>query len=189
MSKILKPTSGSILFKKDIKIGYVPQKFYYNNSIPITVQGFLDLYLLDKEQNFSSRWAQKLNVTELLNFPITSLSGGQMQKILIARALMSYPDILVLDEPTQGLDMFAQIEFYEFIDYIKNTLNISIILVSHDLYFVMKNSTIVLCLNRHMCCIGTPEEMSDNQIYEKIFGHNASKVLSIYKHHHDHFHK
>ncbi|MBN9542276.1 MAG: metal ABC transporter ATP-binding protein [Alphaproteobacteria bacterium] len=169
------PTSGKIIKKPNLKIGYVPQKFDIANIPPITVKEFLNLY----GKNIDS------NVSNFLNKDIKKLSGGELQRVLFARSIMNNPDLLVLDEPTQGLDVEGVKEFYKKLLEVKEERKISIILSSHDLNFVMKNTDRVICLNQHICCQGKPKDIALDEEFIKIYG---SDLITPYKHEHNHCH-
>ena len=167
---IFKPTKGRVFIKKGLRIGYMPQRIEITPFMPLTVKRFLsDISLLEQ-----------VGCPEISDYDMSTLSGGQMQRVLLAKALANKPDLLILDEPTRGLDVNGESLFYKLIlDYQKQT-HCGVILVSHDLNFVLKQTQKVVCLNHHICCIGTPDKVSDNvrQLFEKV----------PYTHHHNHEH-
>ncbi len=184
---ILKPSSGKIIKNSNLKIGYMPQKIEVDKTIPMTAKDFIQLSTskikFDKTlQNLVTR----LNVEKILNHQIHDLSGGQMQKILFLRTLTNNPDLLVLDEPTQYMDIAAIQDFYQIIDEVRKSSNCAILLISHDLYTVMQKTDIVFCVNNHICCHGTPELVNQHPEYLSLFGNKSA--LTIYQHHHDHKH-
>ena len=186
---LINQTSGEVVKKNGLKIGYVPQKFVYNKNLPMSVARFVDYqnnsYLNDQNISFIE---SLIDINKLFNKQVSSLSGGELQKVLLFRALLSFPDILILDEPTQGVDIQGQLNFYSILSKLRDKFNLSILIVSHDLHFVMKNTDIVICLNNHICCIGKPEEISQNEHFNKIFGENISNIISLYQHKHNHTH-
>lgn len=169
---IEQPTKGIIKEKKGLKIGYMPQKIQIDPSMPLTVKRFL--------QNKNA--LDKVNGRALLHLDMSTLSGGEMQRVLLAYALQNEPDILILDEPAQGLDMTGEKLLYELILSYQKEKKCGVILVSHDLNFVMEQTDEVICLNRHICCQGKPEHIQGSPCYQTLFG----KVP--YTHHHDHVH-
>jgi len=169
------------------KIGYVPQKISIDWTLPIRVIDFMSLTEdpTDKQINIA------LNLTgveHLKNKSLGNLSGGEFQRVLIARAIAKQPEVLVLDEPVQGVDFKGEIALYELIKKISEELNCGILLISHDLHVVMSATDFVVCLNGHVCCSGTPQVVAKNDEYQELFGDRASTILSIYEHKHDHTH-
>ena len=169
------------------KIGYVPQKISIDWTLPIRVIDFMSLTEepTDEQINIS------LNLTgvgHLKNKSLGNLSGGEFQRVLIARAIAKQPEVLVLDEPVQGVDFKGEIALYELIKKISEELNCGILLISHDLHVVMSATDFVVCLNGHVCCSGTPQVVAKNDEYQELFGDRASTILSIYEHKHDHTH-
>jgi len=169
------------------KIGYVPQKISIDWTLPIRVIDFMSLTEdpTDKQINIA------LNLTgveHLKNKSLGNLSGGEFQRVLIARAIAKQPEVLVLDEPVQGVDFKGEIALYELIKKISEELNCGILLISHDLHVVMSATDFVVCLNGHVCCSGTPQVVAKNDEYKELFGDRASTILSIYEHKHDHTH-
>ena len=169
------------------KIGYVPQKISIDWTLPIRVIDFMSLTEdpTDKQINIA------LNLTgveHLKNKSLGNLSGGEFQRVLIARAIAKQPEVLVLDEPVQGVDFKGEIALYELIKKISEELNCGILLISHDLHVVMSATDFVVCLNGHVCCSGTPQVVAKNNEYQELFGDRASSILSLYEHKHDHTH-
>tara|TARA_Y100000748_G_scaffold188295_1_gene157649 strand:- start:631 stop:1377 length:747 start_codon:yes stop_codon:yes gene_type:complete len=169
------------------KIGYVPQKISIDWTLPIRVIDFMNLTedLTEDQINIS------LNLTgvdHLKNKSLSNLSGGEFQRVLIARAISKEPELLVLDEPVQGVDFKGEIAIYELIKKISEKLNCGILLISHDLHVVMSATDFVVCLNGHVCCSGTPHVVAQNDKYRELFGDRASNILSLYEHKHDHTH-
>jgi zinc transport system ATP-binding protein len=169
------------------KVGYVPQKISIDWTLPIRVIDFMSL----TEEPTDEQISVALNLTgveHLKNKNLGNLSGGEFQRVLIARAIAKQPDLLVLDEPVQGVDFKGEIALYELIKKISEELNCGILLISHDLHVVMSATDFVVCLNGHVCCSGTPQVVAKNNEYQELFGDRASTILSIYEHKHDHTH-
>ena len=169
------------------KIGYVPQKISIDWTLPIRVIDFMSL----TEEPTDEQINIALNLTgveHLKNKSLGNLSGGEFQRVLIARAIAKQPEVLVLDEPVQGVDFKGEIALYELIKKISEELNCGILLISHDLHVVMSATDFVVCLNGHVCCSGTPQVVAKNDEYKELFGDRASTILSIYEHKHDHTH-
>ena len=169
------------------KIGYVPQKISIDWTLPLRVYDFMllteniDEEVIDEALNLTG-------VIHLKNKNLGNLSGGEFQRVLIARAISKKPELLVLDEPVQGVDYTGEIALYELIKKISDTLNCGILLISHDLHTVMTATDHVVCLNGHVCCSGTPMDVAKNNEYKTLFGEKASQILSVYEHKHDHVH-
>ena len=169
------------------KIGYVPQKISIDWTLPLRVYDFM---LLTENIN-DDAIDEALNLTgviHLKNQNLGNLSGGEFQRVLIARAISKKPELLVLDEPVQGVDYTGEIALYELIKKISDTLNCGILLISHDLHTVMTATDHVVCLNGHVCCSGSPLDVARNNEYKTLFGEQASQILSVYEHNHDHVH-
>ena len=169
------------------KIAYVPQKISIDWTLPIRVFDFMNLTSNLKSEEINNA----LDITgakHLIDNDLKSLSGGEFQRVLMARAVAKKPDLLVLDEPVQGVDFTGEIELYELIKKISETLKCGILLISHNLHVVMSKTDHVVCLNGHVCCSGTPISVANNKKYQELFGEDVSKILSIYEHKHDHKH-
>ncbi|WP_440614398.1 ATP-binding cassette domain-containing protein [Candidatus Pelagibacter sp. HIMB1748] len=169
------------------KIGYVPQKISIDWTLPLRVYDFMLLTENIDEEAID----EALNLTgviQLKNKNLGNLSGGEFQRVLLARAISKKPELLVLDEPVQGVDYTGEIALYELIKKISDTLNCGILLISHDLHTVMTATDHVVCLNGHVCCSGTPMDVAKNTEYKTLFGEKASQILSVYEHKHDHVH-
>ncbi len=184
---ILKPTSGKIIKDSHLKIGYMPQKIEIDKTIPITTKDFIQLskHKLSIDDRLKTL-ASRLNIEKNLERQIHDLSGGQMQKAMFLKALINNPDLLVLDEPTQYMDIAGIQDFYKVIDDIRKNNNCAILLISHDLHAVMQKTDLVFCVNKHICCHGTPESVNKHPEYISLFGNKNE--LAIYHHHHDHKH-
>ncbi len=169
------------------KVGYVPQKISIDWTLPLRVNDFMLLTESIKDEAVNEALSLT-GVVHLKNKNLGNLSGGEFQRVLLARAISKKPDLLVLDEPVQGVDFTGEIALYELIKKISDTLNCGILLISHDLHTVMSATDHVVCLNGHVCCSGTPSDVARNNEYKALFGEQASQTLSIYEHKHDHVH-
>ena len=169
------------------KVGYVPQKISIDWTLPLRVNDFMVL-TENINDNAINEALSLTGVIHLKNKNLGSLSGGEFQRVLLARAISKKPDLLVLDEPVQGVDFTGEIALYELIKKISDTLNCGILLISHDLHTVMSATDHVVCLNGHVCCSGTPSDVARNNKYKALFGEQASQILSVYEHKHDHVH-
>ena len=176
-----------MVISPDLKIGYVPQVLNIDLSLPLTVQRFLSL--ANNQNKKESLSAEKvLESDELLFKQISTLSGGQLQRVLLARALVNNPDVLLLDEATRGLDQPGSASFYRKIEEIRNTTGCAILMISHDLHVVMSASNRVICLNGHICCQGEPRSVASSPEYKAMFGSNVDGTLALYQHSHDNHH-
>jgi zinc transport system ATP-binding protein len=183
------PDSGEIHRASKIKIGYMPQKVQVESFLPLSVERFLQL--AGKQQDVQlnlPKIIDEIGIHSLLKHPIQQISGGELQRVLLARALLRNPDLLVLDEPVQGVDVTGQEELYNLIMHIRDTLNCGILMVSHDLHLVMAGTDSVVCLNKHVCCSGHPEDVTRHPEYLSLFGTFAPKGVAVYAHHHNHRH-
>jgi len=183
----LTPSSGQLRRAPALKIGYVPQKLHIDPTLPLTVRRFLNLP--------SRRPAARINealesagISALADRQMTRLSGGQFQRTLLARALLDEPDLLILDEATQGLDQPGSASFYRQIETVRATLGCAVLMVSHELHVVMSASDRVICLNGHVCCHGTPDIVASTPEYRALFGTGVDGALALYRHDHDHHH-
>ena len=183
---IMNTNEGQITRNTD-KMAYVPQKINIDWTMPLRVIDFMKITNnLNDNQVVES--LTTTGVDKLLYNQIHNLSGGEFQRVLIARAIAKKPDLLVLDEPVQGVDYNGEIALYNLIKKISVNLNCGILLISHDMHFVMSTTDHVICLNGHICCSGTPSSVVKNPEYIKLFGEHNSETLSYYQHHHDHSH-
>ena len=183
----VRPFAGHIHRRPMLNIGYVPQKLHIDPTLPITVRRFLDL-----PQRIGAATAQdaldRAGCGTLAHRQITDLSGGQIQRVLLARALLTKPNLLILDEATQGLDQPGAAAFYRRIEQTRNDTGCAVLMVSHDLHVVMAASDRVICLNGRVCCAGRPEYVVAAPAYQALFGTGAQGALAIYKHQHNHPH-
>ena len=183
---IYKNIEGSVE-KYTNKVGYVPQKISIDWTLPLRVYDFMRLTENIKDEAIDEALTLT-GVIHLKNKNLGNLSGGEFQRVLIARAISKKPELLVLDEPVQGVDYTGEIALYELIKRISDSLNCGILLISHDLHTVMTATDHVVCLNGHVCCSGTPMDVAKNNEYKTLFGEKASQILSVYEHKHDHVH-
>ncbi len=184
---LIEPQEGQVTRKPGISVGYVPQRLNLDTSLPMSVERFLRLAGKSKRLQIMAA-LDEVGATSLLDADISDLSGGELQRILLARALLRAPDLLVLDEPTQGVDFSGQIEFYGLIGRIRDKHGCGILTISHDLHLVMAATDRVMCLNHHICCSGAPESVRRHPEYLALFGPDAAERLAVYAHHHDHDH-
>ncbi len=186
-------TTGKIWRKPDMIIGYMPQKIEMNPFLPLTVNRLLQLsqkkHIAESEID---KILEMIQISSLKNQSLQTLSGGEWQKVLLARALLRRPNLLVLDEPAQGVDVIGQAEFYQLLVTLRNQMNCAIVLVSHDLHLVMAATDHVICLNRHICCSGHPDTVMKDPQYHVLFGEKKKAPttlgLASYTHHHNHRH-
>ena len=169
------------------KIGYVPQKISIDWTLPLRVKDFMNLTESINDEQINEALSLT-GVPHLKNNNLGSLSGGEFQRVLLARAISKKPELLVLDEPVQGVDYTGEIALYELIKKISDELKCGILLISHDLHTVMSATDHVVCLNGHVCCSGSPIDVASNHEYKALFGEQASKTLALYEHNHDHVH-
>ena len=183
---IYKNIEGSVE-KYTNKVGYVPQKISIDWTLPLRVKDFMVLTDNIKDELID----EALSLTGVIHLKeknLGNLSGGEFQRVLLARAISKKPELLVLDEPVQGVDFTGEIALYELIKKISEKLNCGILLISHDLHTVMSATDHVVCLNGHVCCSGSPKDVARNNEYKALFGEQASQTLSVYEHKHDHEH-
>lgn len=184
---ILKPDEGSVCKRNGLTVSYVPQKLAVDWTLPLTVDRFMRLTgrVSDNERRDAM---DATGVTHLAQAEVRILSGGEFQRVMLARAVARKPDLLVLDEPVQGVDFNGEIALYDLIKRIRDQLHCGILLISHDLHVVMAAADRVICLNGHVCCSGTPKVVASSAEYKALFGARASATLAVYEHQHDHTH-
>ena len=185
--KLDKPDAGRVTHLSGLKVGYVPQRITIDPSLPISVRRFLTLNNSEKENDIATL-AEETEITPLLDTPLSALSGGEMQRVLLTRALTSDPELLILDEPAQNLDVNGQLQFYTLIEEIYERRKLSILMVSHDLHLVMSSTRKVVCLYHHICCSGAPESVARDPEFISIFGNDMAKLMAVYPHTHSHDH-
>nr|WP_296752082.1 ATP-binding cassette domain-containing protein [Thioalkalivibrio sp.] len=181
------PSSGRISRAPKMRIGYMPQHVQVDPILPLSVRRFLTLRHRASEARLREQM-RMVGVPHLLNAPIQTLSGGEMQRVLLARALIGEPDLLVLDEPAQGVDVVGQGEVFGLIDRLRRDTGCGVLMVSHELHLVMAAADVVVCINQHVCCTGRPEEVSRHPEYQRLFPDAGAHGIGIYTHHHDHVH-
>ncbi|TBN44027.1 metal ABC transporter ATP-binding protein [Paracoccus subflavus] len=179
--------AGRITRRPDLRVGYVPQRMQFETAIPMTVRRFLSLPRRIGDDAAALVLA-RTGADGMQSRQMTQLSGGQFQRVLLARALLHDPHLLVLDEPTQGLDQPGIVAFYRLIEEVRRQTGAAVLMVSHDLLVVMRASDRVVCLNGHICCEGSPDHVSGAPEYRALFGTGAEGTLALYRHHHDHDH-
>lgn len=184
---ILPLASGSVSRAPGLRLGYVPQKLSIDRSMPMTVRRFLSLPMRVADVEATKALA-RVGLPGLEARQMVGLSGGQFQRVLLARALLSAPQVLILDEPTQGLDQPGEAGFYRLIAQVRQQIGVAILMVSHDLHVVMAASDRVICLNGHICCQGSPVVVSNAPEYRALFGLGSQGALALYQHQHDHSH-
>ncbi len=184
---ILKPDEGAIRRRPDLNVAYVPQKLVVDWTLPLTVQRFMRLtgqVSVDEARDAMAA----TGVSHLAMAEVRTLSGGEFQRVMLARAIARKPGLLVLDEPVQGVDFTGEIALYDLIKRIRDEVHCGILLISHDLHVVMAATDRVICLNGHVCCSGTPTVVASSPEYKELFGARAAPTLAVYEHHHDHSH-
>jgi zinc transport system ATP-binding protein len=183
----IKPTGGTVTRKPGLRIGYVPQKLHIDPTLPLTVRRFLSLPTRVSDA-VAQKALQDAGAEALGAQQMTSLSGGQFQRVLLARALLNDPHILILDEATQGLDQPGSADFYAQIERVRQNFGCAVLMVSHELHVVMAASDRVICLNGHICCEGAPEAVASAPEYRALFGSGTHGALALYRHEHSHTH-
>lgn len=185
--KLESPNSGTVKHRQGIRIGYVPERFQIDSTLPMPVQRFLTL-----NNNQSAEAVEALaleaNCGGLLDKPLANLSGGELQRVLLARALSGNPHVLMLDEPAQNLDVSGQLQFYQLIDALYEKRNLSVLMVSHDLHMVMSSTRQVVCLYHHICCSGAPDSVARDPEFVQMFGAEMAQMMAVYQHSHAHDH-
>jgi zinc transport system ATP-binding protein len=179
---------GSVVKSPNLRVGYVPQRFPLTPNVPLDVARLLSLTLRPSTDEIEVA-LEETGIAHLARAFVTNLSGGELQRALLARALLRKPDLLVLDEPVQAVDFIGETKLYELIASIRRKHGCGILMVSHDLHMVMAESDHVICLNGHICCEGGPEKVRSDPEFARLFGPSAAKVIATYTHHHDHDHE
>ena len=181
------PTRGTCKQRPGLKIGYMPQKLTVDTSLPLSVERFLTLANKGDARPLDDV-LRRVGARSLRHSAVQSLSGGEFQRVLLARALLREPDLLVLDEPAQGVDLQGQQALYHLLAELRDEQGFAILMVSHDLHFVMAQTDQVLCLNQHVCCSGSAESVSQHPEYLSLFNHAEVEDIAVYTHNHDHHH-
>ena len=179
-----RPDAGQVERKAGLRLGYLPQRMNVDPSLPMTVRRFLKLTAKGPVEPL----LDEVGAGRTAEQQLSALSGGELQRVLLARALAREPELLVLDEPVQGVDFAGQIELFHLIARLRDERGCGVLMVSHDLHLVMSATDRVLCLNQHLCCSGAPEAVSRHPEYLRLFGPRAAAELAVYTHHHDHSH-
>jgi zinc transport system ATP-binding protein len=181
-------TSGTVKLREKLRIGYVPQRFPVVPNVPLNVRRLMTLTLQAENDDVVSALVET-GVAHLIEARVDALSGGELQRVLLARALLRKPELLVLDEPVQAVDFHGELKLYELISRIRKAHGCGILMVSHDLHMVMAESDHVICLNGHVCCEGGPTAVQKDPEFAKLFGPSAASMIAAYAHHHDHDHE
>jgi zinc transport system ATP-binding protein len=184
---LITPDSGRVVRQPNLRIGYSPQHLHLDATLPLTVARFLTLGASAGEARLRELLAE-VGVAEILHSQIADISGGELHRVLLARALLRKPDLLVLDEPLAGVDVAGQSELYRLIAEIRDRYACGVLLVSHDLHVVMAATDRVVCINHHVCCTGRPESVTRHPEFVALFGPHVAQALALYTHHHDHQH-
>jgi len=182
-----RPATGTVERATGTVLGYVPQRLGIDQVLPLTVGRFMTLARRTDRRTIEAA-LREVGAASLADRALHELSGGELQRTLLARALLRQPDLLILDEPVQGVDFNGQFELYELIARIRDERGCGVLLISHDLHLVMAATDRVVCLNRHVCCAGHPEDVSRDPAYVALFGPRAARDLAVYHHEHDHRH-
>ena len=183
---LLAPHTGSVWRRDRLRIGYMPQKLHVEPTLPLSVLRFLRLVPGVDRARAEAALAE-VGAAQVIDSPLQKISGGELQRVLLARALLRRPELLVLDEPVQGVDVAGQAELYRLIGRLRQRYGCGVLMVSHDLHLVMSATDRVVCLNRHVCCSGHPDQVSGDPAFRALFGNDA-RSLAIYHHQHDHQH-
>jgi len=183
---LLRADNGCVRRRTGLRIGYVPQRMHIEPTLPLSVAGFLALGRRAGREAYRDALAE-VGVDHLLDSPVQQVSGGEFQRVVLARALLRQPDLLVLDEPAQGVDIGGQRELYRLIARLRERRGCAVVLVSHDLHLVMAATDRVLCINGHVCCSGEPATITDHPEYRRLFG-PIDREFAVYTHQHDHEH-
>ncbi len=184
---LIRPDQGRIWRAPGLRVGYMPQRLTVDNTLPLSVQRFVTLGGPASRARVQAALAE-VGAASVLDSPVQAISGGEMQRVLLARALLREPDLLVLDEPIQGVDLNGQYELYDLIGGLRRRRGCGILMVSHELHLVMAATDHVVCLNHHVCCSGHPDHVTRDPAYLALFGLDGAQALAIYHHHHNHRH-
>lgn len=184
---VIKPTTGAVERMPGLRVGYVPQRFPVDPTIPINVRRFLTLGVKASREAIEAVLTE-VGAPHLIGQQIATLSGGEFQRVCLARALISSPGLLVLDEPAQAVDYAGEIQLYKLIAEVRDRRKCGILMISHDLHVVLGASDRVICISGHVCCEGVPESVASHPEYARLFGREAGKAVAIYRHDHDHEH-
>lgn len=183
---LVRPAAGTVRRRPGLRVGYMPQRLAIDRTLPLTVRRFLGLWRRVPADRIAAA-LEEVGATRVADVPVQATSGGELQRVLLARALLSDPELLVLDEPDQAVDVQGQAELFARIDAVRRARGCGVLMVSHDLHTVMARTHRVVCINRHVCCSGTPEDVSRHPEFNALFGRFAAEV-AVYTHRHDHAH-
>ncbi len=181
------PDKGTVKRMPGLRIGYMPQKLAIDPFLPVTVGWFLSLSAKGNQDAIAPLTAET-GISHKLNTPLQAISGGELQRVLLTRALLAAPQLLVLDEPAQGVDVNGQATLYDLISHVARAHHCAVLMVSHDLHLVMSSTDHVICLNHHICCSGHPHSVRGDPAFAALFGKHVADSLAVYTHHHDHDH-
>ena len=181
LMEFYKPDSGKIIKKPNLRIGYMPQSINIINTMPMSVRNFITVRKKFDEISFR-HVISETETDKVINKQLSVLSGGEMQRVLLARSLLNNPELLILDEPAQNLDVSGQINFYKLLQSIYSKRNLSILMVSHDLHLVMVSTKKVLCLSNHICCVGKPQQITKDPEFILMFGKDMASIMAVYQH-------
>lgn len=184
---LMRHNEGTAEIAEKVRIGYVPQRLAIDWTLPLTVRRLMNLTGRHSTDEIAAA-LQTVGISALAEKPVQSLSGGEFQRALLARALIRKPDLLVLDEPVQGVDFSGEIALYDLIRESRDKIGCGVLLISHDLHFVMAETDTVICLNGHVCCSGSPRVVAEDPEYRRLFGPKAAEAFAVYRHDHDHSH-
>lgn len=183
----LQPDTGHLERSAGLRIGYVPQSLQIDRTLPLTVRRFLDLPTRVGGARAQDA-LEDAGAAGLAGRQMSDLSGGQFQRVMLARALLAKPQLLILDEATSGLDQPGSAAFYRRIEEVRRRQSCAVLMVSHELHVVMAASDRVICLNGHICCEGRPEQVASAPEYRALFGSGTGGALALYRHQHNHSH-
>jgi zinc transport system ATP-binding protein len=184
---VLAPDQGKVWRRPGLSVGYVPQKLAIDWTLPLTVARLMRIAGPADDRAVAAALTET-GIPHLAGAPVQALSGGEFQRALLARAILRKPDLLVLDEPVQGVDFAGEVALYDLIRQVRDRTGCAVLLISHDLHIVMAGTDTVICLNGHVCCSGTPDAVAASPEYLGLFGAKAAGSLAVYRHHHDHTH-
>ena len=184
---LLRPSTGTSRRRTGARIGYMPQRLNIDRNMPLTVRRFLGL-AGKFEPGARTQVLEETGIARIIDNPVHDISGGEWQRTLLARALLREPDLLVLDEPAQAVDLTGQAELHRLISEIRDRRGCGVLMVSHDLHLVMSSTDQVVCINTHLCCAGTPDTVSRDPSYVALFGESVAETMALYHHNHDHAH-